>query len=119
MFYVYILYSEKFDKFYIGQTADFDNRLQRHNKGYEKATSPYIPWEMLLYLEKNSRKEAMELEKKLKNLSKNRIMIFIEKYRRCWRGVACQHADLRCNISIRILSSRQKPLEKSGGFVVL
>jgi putative endonuclease len=83
MFYVYILYSEQFDRFYIGQTRDFQNRLQRHNNGYENATKPYVPWEMLLYLEKQTRTDAMELEKKLKNLSKDRIRVFIEKYRRC------------------------------------
>jgi putative endonuclease len=79
-FYVYILYTEKFDKFYIGQTDDVTNRLHRHNSGYEKATKPYIPWVMVWYTEKPSRAEAMQLEKKLKNLSKERIRDFIKKY---------------------------------------
>jgi putative endonuclease len=83
MYYVYILYSEKFDKFYIGQTNDFEDRLNRHYCGYEKATKPYIPWEMLMFLQKETRSEALALEKKLKNLSKERIRVFIDKYRRC------------------------------------
>ncbi len=83
MYYVYILYSEKFDKFYIGQTNDFADRLDRHNCGYERATKPYIPWEMLMFVQKETRSEAMALEKKLKNLSKERIRVFIDKYRRC------------------------------------
>ena len=79
-YYVYILYTAKFDKFYIGQTNDFSDRVKRHNSGYEKATKPFIPWEMLWFTSKKTRSEAMELEKKLKNLSKERIKLFIEKY---------------------------------------
>jgi GIY-YIG catalytic domain-containing protein len=42
-FYVYILYSKPFDKFYIGQTNDFNARLKRHNIGNEKFTSLPLP----------------------------------------------------------------------------
>ena len=83
MYYVYILYSKQFDKYYIGQTIDVVARLHRHNSGYENATKPYTPWVILLFMEKDSRQESMALEKKLKNLSKERILLFIEKYRRC------------------------------------
>ncbi|MBL7918612.1 MAG: GIY-YIG nuclease family protein [Bacteroidia bacterium] len=68
--FVYIIYSEKFDKYYVGQTNDFDSRLMRHNSGYEGFTKPFRPWEKILVLEKNNRAEAMDLERKLKNLSK-------------------------------------------------
>jgi putative endonuclease len=79
-YYVYILFAEKFDKFYIGQTNDISNRLKRHNNGTEKATRPFIPWDMVWFTSKDTRSEAMILEKKLKNLSKIRIRSFIEKY---------------------------------------
>ena len=79
-FFVYILYSEKFGKFYIGQTNNLTDRLNRHNNGYEKSTSSYIPWKMVWFTEKTSRGEATILEKKLKNLSKQRISQFIQKY---------------------------------------
>lgn len=79
-YYIYILYTEKFDKFYIGQTNDVFDRLKRHNGGTEKATKPFIPWKMLWFTAKATRAEAMQLEKKLKNLSKERIKLFIEKY---------------------------------------
>ena len=80
MFYVYIIYSLDFDKFYIGQTQNFQERILRHNSGYEKATSPYVPWVKKCVLEKYSRSEAMVLEKKLKNLNRERLLMFIEKY---------------------------------------
>ncbi len=79
-FYVYILYSEVFDKFYVGQTDNIEIRLARHNAGTEKATRPYKPWYLKWYTEKQSRAEAMQLEKKLKNLSKERLKSFIQKY---------------------------------------
>lgn len=43
-FIVYINYSEVFDKYYIGQTENFDSRLQLHNSGLVKSTKPYLPW---------------------------------------------------------------------------
>ena len=55
MYYVYILYSKQFDKYYIGQTNDVGARLHRHNSGYENATKPYTPWVMLLFMEKDLR----------------------------------------------------------------
>jgi putative endonuclease len=79
-FFVYILYSPSFDKYYIGQTANITDRLYRHNSGFEKSTSPYIPWKMIWSTEKPTRGEALVLEKKLKNLSKDRILQFIQKY---------------------------------------
>ena len=93
IYYVYILYSKQFDKYYFGQTIDVEARLHRHNNGYENAAKTYTPWVMLLFMEKDSRQQSIALEKKLKNLSKERILLFIEKYRRCWRGKACQNAD--------------------------
>ena len=79
-YFVYILYSEAYDRFYIGQTADSEDRLRRHNAGTESATRPYRLWVMKLCLEKRSRAEAMVLEGKLKNLSKERIRAFMRKY---------------------------------------
>ena len=69
MFFVYIIYSIHFDKFYIGQTNDFQQRLVRHNSGYENATKPYLPWVKRLVIEKPTRSEAMILEKNSKILT--------------------------------------------------
>ena len=79
-YYVYILYAPRFDKFYIGQTQNLENRVKRHNAGYEKYTAPYLPWELLWYTTKPNRTDALKLEGKLKNLSKDRVKAFIAKY---------------------------------------
>ena len=80
MFFVYILYSSSFDKYYIGQTSNLDARIIRHNLGKENFTKKYLPWVLTFYLTKDTRAEALLLEKKLKNLSRERLKDFISKY---------------------------------------
>ena len=47
MHYVYILYSLKIDKFYVGESADIETRLLQHNSGFFKGsyTSRSNDWE--------------------------------------------------------------------------
>ena len=81
VYFVYILYSYKYDKFYIGQTNSLRHRLAKHNSGFVKSTKLFIPYVIVWSVEKGTRNEAMALEKKLKNLkSKPRLKKFIEKY---------------------------------------
>ena len=79
-FYVYIIYSEKLGRFYVGQTNNIEDRFQRHNLGYEAYTSKGLPWVLCWFVLKPDRQQAVQLELKLKNLSKERIIKFIEKY---------------------------------------
>ena len=79
-FWVYILYSPSSDYFYKGQTDDLEDRLYRHNAGFEKATSDGFPWLLLWRTKKESRSEAKILEAKLKNLSRERLIDFMLKY---------------------------------------
>ena len=67
-FYVYILHSEEMDRYYIGQTANLDKRIERHNKGYVKSTKGYRPWQLVYYEKYESRSESMERERYLKSL---------------------------------------------------
>ena len=80
MFFVYVLYSTKFDKYYVGQTKNLQERVLRHNNGMENFTKKYVPWSLVFYLMKPSRSEVLQLEKKLKNLSRDRLKAFITKY---------------------------------------
>jgi putative endonuclease len=79
-FFVYILYSEEFDAFYKGQTQNLEERLNRHNSGLVKSTARYKPWKLVWVTKKTTRKEALSLEKKLKNLSREKLKLFMEKY---------------------------------------
>ena len=80
-YYVYILFSPSTNKFYKGHTHSLTARLKRHNSGYELATKPGIPWSLIWSIKKQTRSEAVRLEKKLKNLSKNKLIEFVLKYK--------------------------------------
>ncbi len=66
-FYTYVLYSQTFNKIYIGQTSDLNRRLSDHNSGKSTHTSRYIPWEIFYSEGFSSRSEAMKREKQLKS----------------------------------------------------
>jgi len=80
MFYTYILYSHKFNKFYIGQTKDVDRRFLLHNNGNVQSTAPYRPWTLVGSFQKRTRSESMTLERKLKNLNREDLLRFIHRY---------------------------------------
>ena len=50
MHFVYILYSKKLNRFYIGETFDVLVRIKRHNSDYydNKFTAKGKPWELFL-----------------------------------------------------------------------
>lgn len=76
-YFVYILYSETAKRYYKGQTGDLTQRLDRHNAGREKSTAAYRPWKLVWYTEKPTRAAAMKLERFLKQLSRERIRLYI------------------------------------------
>ncbi len=47
MFIVYALKSEVKNYIYVGLTKDIDNRIKRHNAGYEKTTRNYRPFKLI------------------------------------------------------------------------
>jgi len=79
-YYVYILHSAKSNRYYKGQTNDLVARLARHNGGHERATHPGRPWTLVWFDVKETREAAMELEKKLKNLSRVRLKEFVSRH---------------------------------------
>jgi putative endonuclease len=78
MYFIYIIYSKKLDRFYVGTTDDVEKRLDEHNSGFynEAFTVKGIPWELSLSFECESSRKAYELEKFLKRM-KSRV--FLEK----------------------------------------
>ena len=66
-FCCYILYSEKHHKYYIGQTSDLTIRLESHNvSGVGTYTCKYRPWTLMVSLETETRKSAIQIERYLK-----------------------------------------------------
>ena len=68
MFYVYILLSLQDNKFYIGQTSNLEDRIERHNKGREKATKNRKPFKLVYFEKYDTRAGALKREKHLKSL---------------------------------------------------
>ncbi|MBX7204335.1 MAG: GIY-YIG nuclease family protein [Bacteroidia bacterium] len=68
MFTVYALYSDTFNKIYIGFTSDLEARVLSHNqlatKGY---TIKYRPWRVIHTEIFATKAEAMKREKQLKS----------------------------------------------------
>jgi len=74
MFYCYILYSQKIDKYYIGSTGNLEGRLQRHNTSNIGFTSTGKPWEIKCFETFETKQAAMKRELELKKW-KNRVLI--------------------------------------------
>ena len=74
MYFLYILYSSKIDKFYIGVTADLEERIIKHNRKSKGFTNTGRPW-IIVYSEPYADKKTAHLrETQLKNW-KNRDRI--------------------------------------------
>ncbi|PQV47440.1 putative endonuclease [Jejuia pallidilutea] len=73
---VYILYSKKLNRYYVGQTNNIEKRLKTHNSGGKKYTTKGIPWVLVRIYNCKSRSMAMQLERKIK---KRGIERFIEE----------------------------------------
>lgn len=48
-YYVYVLLSQKDNKFYIGFTNDIKRRMREHNQGKNPSTSYRLPLELIYY----------------------------------------------------------------------
>ena len=66
MNYVYIIFSNKTGRFYTGSTNNLSNRLDEHNKGYNRSTKNGMPWKLIFYASFSTEKKAIEFEKYLK-----------------------------------------------------
>ena len=68
--FVYIIFSESSDKFYVGETGNVPERIMQHNLGHYKASFSKIAcdWKLFWSLECVSRRQALKIEKHIKNM---------------------------------------------------
>ncbi|MCM8569256.1 GIY-YIG nuclease family protein [Gramella jeungdoensis] len=78
MHFLYIIHSAKIDRYYVGETADAEFRLNLHNQHYfsQSFTKAAKDWELKLIFKTSNREDALVLEKFVKRM-KSRV--FIEK----------------------------------------
>jgi putative endonuclease len=70
MYAVYVLYSPKHEKIYIGFTANLEARLLSHNVlGTTGWTIKFRPWNLVHVEEYGTKAEALKREKQLKTAS--------------------------------------------------
>jgi putative endonuclease len=74
MAFVYIIYSAKVNKYYIGACTNLERRLYEHNIGHSTFTSTGVPWELKYTEQFSSLPEAKKREKEIKN-RKSRVYI--------------------------------------------
>ena len=80
-YYTYILKSLKNNSLYIGYSSDLKKRFERHNKGLNKATKPFIPYKLIHYEAFLNRVDAKRREVYLKSGSGLKsIQKMLERY---------------------------------------
>ena len=67
MFYVYVLYSVKFERYYVGMTNRLEDRLNEHNTGKTRSTKAFMPWDIVHKEFFETRDKARIREKYLKS----------------------------------------------------
>ncbi len=67
MYYVYAVYSDRFDKIYIGMTSNLEQRFLSHNELSKKGwTRKFRPWRIVYTEILESKEKALKREKELK-----------------------------------------------------
>jgi len=66
MYFTYVLYSQRKDRYYVGYTSDLSSRLEKHNTGNSRSTKSGIPWKIKYYEEYSSKLDAMAREREIK-----------------------------------------------------
>ena len=73
-YYLYILYSETIDHYYVGSSSDPERRVCRHNAGATTSTKRGRPWKIVFTETYSTKKEAINRENYLKRM-KSRIYL--------------------------------------------
>jgi putative endonuclease len=63
MYTIYGLISQKRNWIYVGMTSDLEDRIRRHQKGYEKTTKPFRPFIIVELAVAFNSSEARRIEK--------------------------------------------------------
>jgi putative endonuclease len=83
MAWVYILYSERIDRYYIGSTGiSVKVRLERHNTGYYENSFSRRgrPWELFLEVSCVTRDQALLIESHIKRMKSRKYIENLKRY---------------------------------------
>jgi putative endonuclease len=84
MFKVYILFSQKLNRYYIGFTGDdLAVRIRKHNSNHKGYTGKTIDWKLVYSDEFSLKSDAIKREKEIKSWkSRGRIEKLIEHHKK-------------------------------------
>ena len=92
MFYVYILFSEKLQKFYIGQTDNLELRIASHNsQNNPNWTNSGKPWSLYLDIPCKTRLSATRLEKFIKRQKSKAFIISLKMDELILKSICKKH----------------------------
>ncbi len=82
MHYVYIIYSESTDKFYVGQTENIERRIYWHNTSefQNSYTIRAIDWKLFYSITCKDKKQALKIEKHIKSMKSRKYYMNLKKY---------------------------------------
>ena len=66
MFHLYIIYSKKLDRYYVGYTENIDLRITQHNSGISSFTSKAKDWTLVYNESFATREQAHHRELEIK-----------------------------------------------------
>jgi len=75
MYHTYILFSEFTDKYYIGQTTNILERLQKHNSKNKGFTNQADDWGIVYRKSFDTRAEALSHEKQIKKWKSRKMIL--------------------------------------------
>ena len=80
-YYVYVLYNKAKSFIYIGFSEDLKIRIKVHNKGKNKSTKPYLPFELIHYEAYRNIKDAKRRELYFKsNKGRTTLKTMLKEY---------------------------------------
>ncbi len=68
--FVYVIYSDRIRRRYIGHTSDLEKRTKEHNAGRVRSTKTGAPWRIIAFKRYSTRSDARWIERSLKRSSK-------------------------------------------------
>lgn len=93
---VYILFSEKLDRFYIGSTLDFEVRMDFHNEtSGNKFTGKVRDWQVYFKIECEDKPQALKIESHIKKMKSKIYIQNLKKYPEISEGLLKKFQNIR------------------------
>ena len=82
MNYVYILFSETLNQFYVGESMDMEERLEQHSSGFYNSayTKKASDWTLYYLIKCINREQARKIETHIKKMKSKTYIQNLKKY---------------------------------------